>query len=255
MVGKLLQQIPYLLIKRSSRRVIYGRKVNDEKYAIHPCNQNLAYSSLQTWKKRWFVLRPQHIAYYKTAAEYQLLRLLELSDVHSCTQVSLKRHDNTFGLVSPVRTFYLQAKTQKEVQEWVTAIDLARQTLSLAPKSTVVAPITIPVATSISAPPPLTPSPPNFPPHFHNTTSSESEDASPDPRSIQGASNAPASPTRPSVTDPGKVVVSGYLMKCGSKRRTWRKRWFVLTGEKLVYYASHMVCLHPAICGMIYLIY
>ena len=30
-------------------------------------------------------------------------------------------------------------------------------------------------------------------------------------------------------------------MKCGSKRRNWRKRWFVLTGEKLVYSGSHMV--------------
>lgn len=41
---------------------------------------------------------------------------------------------------------------------------------------------------------------------------------------------------------PAKVIVSGYLMKCGSKRRNWRKRWFVLTSEKLVYSGSHMVC-------------
>lgn len=38
-----------------------------------------------------------------------------------------------------------------------------------------------------------------------------------------------------------KIVVSGYLMKCGSKRHNWRKRWFVLYGEKLVYSGSHMV--------------
>lgn len=34
-------------------------------------------------------------------------------------------------------------------------------------------------------------------------------------------------------------------MKCGSKRRNWRKRWFVLNGEKLMYSGSHMVRSHP----------
>jgi pleckstrin homology domain-containing family A member 1/2 len=34
--------------------------------------------------------------------------------------------------------------------------------------------------------------------------------------------------------------MAGYLMKCGSKRRIWRKRWFVLSGTKLVYSGSHM---------------
>ena len=41
--------------------------------------------------------------------------------------------------------------------------------------------------------------------------------------------------------DPSKVVLSGYLMKCRSKRRGWRKRWFMLTSSCLVYSANHMV--------------
>lgn len=44
------------------------------------------------------------------------------------------------------------------------------------------------------------------------------------------------------------MVVSGYLMKCGSKRHNWRKRWFVLYGEKLVYSGSHMVG-WDGVCG------
>jgi len=44
--------------------------------------------------------------------------------------------------------------------------------------------------------------------------------------------------------DPSKPVLSGYLMKCasksGSKRRSWKKRWFVLTGQRLYYSGSHM---------------
>ncbi|KAJ7476035.1 pleckstrin-like protein [Mycena latifolia] len=202
----------------------------------------------KTWKKRWFVLRPAHLAYYKTAAEYQLLRLLDLADVHSCTKVALKRHENTFGLVSPVRTFYLQAKNPGEVHDWVLAIEAARQALvaaSAGPSST---PIPIPRGRVRHAPPPMTPSPPSQGGYY--MTSSDSEDASPSGQRSYSLS----SQTRPATTmqqggtspsakgpvDPGKTILSGYLMKCGSKRRNWRKRWFVLTGEQLVYSGSHM---------------
>ncbi|KAJ3714055.1 hypothetical protein C8R42DRAFT_698634 [Lentinula raphanica] len=206
----------------------------------------------KTWKKRWFVLRPAHLAYYKTAAEYQLLRLLELADVHSCTPVSLKKHENAFGLVSPVRTFYLQAKTPAEVQEWVAAIEEARQTLNgSSTQASQSAPIPIPRQSNHPpAPPPITPSPPSF--VSHNATSSDSEDASPSgqatrrtystssqTRPVIGSSPSKSQPST-SPKDPSKVVLSGYLMKCDSKRRNWRKRWFVMSGEKLVYSASHM---------------
>lgn len=45
----------------------------------------------------------------------------------------------------------------------------------------------------------------------------------------------------PIQTDPHKVILSGYLTKLGNKRKTWRKRWFVLTSGELVYTKSHMV--------------
>ncbi|TFK70317.1 PH-domain-containing protein [Pluteus cervinus] len=201
----------------------------------------------KTWKKRWFVLRSAHLAYYKSSAEYQLLRLLELSDVHSCTPVALKRHQNAFGLVSPIRTFYLQAKTAGEVQDWVAAIEEARQALRSNPvDATGTNPIPIPKRSNSHPPPPITPSPPSHISAAHNLTSSESDDASPGISQIyENSFGTPvlSSPSKNPPTapiDPSKAILSGYLMKCGHKRRTWRKRWFVLTGEKLVYSGSHM---------------
>lgn len=172
--------------------------------------------------------------------------------MHSCTPVALKRHENTFGLISPIRTYYLQAKTHGEMQEWVHAIDEARQTLmATSTQNSVTSPIPIPTSTqSLSYPPSITPSPPFHSAHAQNITSSDSEDASPLAQRTYSSSSRdrsimPSSPSKPqgsSPKDSGKVILSGYLMKCGSKRRNWRKRWFVLTGEKLVYSGSHMVC-------------
>lgn len=202
---------------------------------------------MQTWKKRWFVLRPAHLAYYKNSAEYQLLRLLNLTDVHSCTQVVLKKHLYTFGVVTSVRTFYLQAESPEEVQGWVESIQEARETLLMTSTQTSltaqgVAETPALVSRSMTVTPP-----PKHPAHGQNVTSSDSEDLSPSAQRTYSASSA----NRPAISSsPGrggggkegaKVVVSGYLMKCGSKRHNWRKRWFVLYGEKLVYSGSHMV--------------
>ncbi|RXW23292.1 hypothetical protein EST38_g2569 [Candolleomyces aberdarensis] len=230
----------------------------------------------KTWKKRWFVLRPAHLAYYKSSAEYQLLRLLDLSDIHSCTPVNLKRHDNTFGLISPNRTFYFQATSSEDVQDWVKAIEEARQTL-LATSTQNSASTPIPI---VRAGEPVTPQMKSSlllssSPGQLAVTSSDSEDggqvvtaSSPPAASYArggGGVSAPSptavnfllNPTKPSAggaasttaassgtvtTSSGaKVILTGYLMKCGSKRRNWRKRWFVLTPEKLLYSGSHMI--------------
>ncbi|KAH8100965.1 PH-domain-containing protein [Cristinia sonorae] len=215
----------------------------------------------KTWKKRWFVLRPAHLAYYKTSAEYKLLRLLDLADVHSCTPVTLKNHANTFGMVSPTRTFYLQAANPHDVQEWVNAITAAKQSFlatstqnSATAVPTATSPTTAPIPIPASSPGrrgsvqamPISASPSqSHSPHGHHFTSSESEDASPSgPRSYP-AGDVSGSRQAGAVIDASKVILSGYLMKCGSRRHIWHNRWFVLSGEKLIYCRSHMDSTKP----------
>ena len=101
--------------RRSSRPATCGRRASGERYAvIRQARCASLIIAAQTWKKRWFVLRPAHLAFYKTSAEYKLLRLLDLGEIHACTPVALKKHAHTFGLVSPTRTFYLQAASAQD---------------------------------------------------------------------------------------------------------------------------------------------
>jgi pleckstrin homology domain-containing family A member 1/2 len=200
----------------------------------------------QTWKRRWFVLRPAHLAYYKTSAEYQLHRLLDLQDVHTCTPVALKRRENTFGVVTATRTYYLQAESQEDARAWVMAIREAKEA-QLAPVSTTsTLPIPIPGRPRIPA---ITPSPPSRGLHI---TSSESEEGSPNTQRVVTLSSSLGMPssTSPRIGGPdaSKVVMSGYITKMG-KRRNWRKRWFLLNGEMLMYASSHMVSDNKASAG------
>ncbi|KAH9945023.1 PH-domain-containing protein [Epithele typhae] len=198
----------------------------------------------KTWKKRWFVLRPAHLAFYKTNAEYKLLRLLDLSEVHSCTPIVLKKHTNVFGLVSPTRTFYLQAETTPEVWDWVAAINDTRVALiSTSTRNSLTQPIPIPTTptntTHFHQPSNLSSSPSRSPQTNHQLTSSDSEDASPNPNTPRSFPMSPGLSMGESPS-PSKPVLSGYLLKCGSRRHNWHKRWFVLSGEKLVYSRTHM---------------
>jgi len=213
-----------------------------------------------------------------------------LSDVHSCIPVTLKRHSNVFGLILPKRTYYLQASSVQDVQDWVESIEDARQMLMATSTQnsvnygSVSTPIPIPQSStsnrhSVSCPLPISVSP-----HQQNPlaaqfiSSSDSEDGmsqlAPPPvgggppflngggsmETGRGAAVPPStnvtfaptankpqvsplstSPPKDASSSTSKVILSGYLMKCGSKRRNWRKRWFVLTAERLFYSTSHMV--------------
>ncbi|KAG9013957.1 hypothetical protein FRB94_004337 [Tulasnella sp. JGI-2019a] len=233
----------------------------------------------KTWKKRWFVLRQTQLSYYKSSKEYQTLRVLPVSEIHSVSQVTLKRHDYTFGIVIPSRTFYIQASSAAEVDSWVRAINDAKAKLSA---NTAIVPIAaegkkhVPPAINVQrssamdiqgplvtagagnqTPPPhvapqsLLSASPSSPSNLnYHLTSSDSDDHDADdagapittPCTSPHMGNATGGPMIQFAADrdPKKVILQGYLMKCGSQRKRWRKRWLVLTSEQLVYAKSHM---------------
>ncbi|KAI8826794.1 uncharacterized protein EV422DRAFT_485807, partial [Fimicolochytrium jonesii] len=77
------------------------------------------------WKNRWFVLRPSRLAYYHSEKEYELLKIIDLHDIHAIAEVELKKRSNVFGIVTRGRTFYVQAETTESMQDWMRAIGSA----------------------------------------------------------------------------------------------------------------------------------
>ncbi|KAG8967772.1 hypothetical protein FRC03_009321 [Tulasnella sp. 419] len=210
----------------------------------------------KTWKKRWFVLRQTQLSYYKSHKEYQLLRLLPISEIHCVTPVTLKRHAHAFGLVTPSRTYYCQASSPQEVDDWVKALNEARSRLK-DPASPASPTTTGPVTAAASPTPAINVTSPKTPvtvaqnppssPIYHQATSSDSEDPDAPPISPLTVTFG-TSPVQNAAGDADrkKPILQGYLMKCGSKRRNWRKRWFVLTQDRLIYAKSHMDVGKPA---------
>ncbi|CAG8518483.1 14201_t:CDS:2, partial [Dentiscutata heterogama] len=81
----------------------------------------------KNWKKRWFVLRSTKLAYYKSEKEYELLKILDLNDIHAVAEVKVKNRSNVFGIVTPKRTFYVQAENKKGLDDWVDAINKVKK--------------------------------------------------------------------------------------------------------------------------------
>lgn len=59
--------------------------------------------------------------------EYKLLRIIDLSDVHSAAPVQHAKYASAFGIVTTRRTFYLKAADKAEAEGWVADINAARR--------------------------------------------------------------------------------------------------------------------------------
>ncbi|KAG0088735.1 hypothetical protein BGZ92_005774, partial [Podila epicladia] len=58
--------------------------------------------------------------------EYELLRIIDIRDVHRAAEVPVKHKPHVFVILTPRRTFTVQAKNETEMQEWISAINQAK---------------------------------------------------------------------------------------------------------------------------------
>ncbi|WFD21903.1 hypothetical protein MEQU1_000562 [Malassezia equina] len=245
----------------------------------------------KTWKRRWVVLRPSRLAFYKNEQEYLLLNLVPTRDMRAVVPVDFRRIGTSIGIVTAERTIFLKASSQDETNTWIEALlnmrDQAVESADLGPHLS-----RSPTMPALTAPSPRTDevldergapgrrtdfqsfsrwftldAQAGAPPKFTATTSM--------PRTIEDArGRRPKPPTHgiwlsssdddmePELDDPGpipaatprvavsagmlpdedanRVVAQGYLMKQSTRRKHWRKRWFVLTLDALYYSRSHM---------------
>ncbi|KAI8811527.1 hypothetical protein BJ742DRAFT_796324 [Cladochytrium replicatum] len=79
------------------------------------------------WHKRWFVLRTTRLAYYKNEKEYELLGVIELSDINAIAEVELKRKENVFGIVTRDRNFFVCTSTLEEMEDWMVSLKAAHR--------------------------------------------------------------------------------------------------------------------------------
>ncbi|XP_072005343.1 pleckstrin homology domain-containing family A member 2 [Engystomops pustulosus] len=88
----------------------------------------------KNWKRRFFVLNPFNISYYKCETDREPLRCILLRDIlktHECLVKSgdLLMRDNLFEVITAPRTFYIQTDSPQEMHSWIKAINAAIQTL------------------------------------------------------------------------------------------------------------------------------
>ncbi|KAG0203620.1 hypothetical protein BGX28_004143 [Mortierella sp. GBA30] len=81
---------------------------------------------LKIWKKKWFVLRTSKLAYYKDNKEYELLRIIDIRDIHKAAEVVVKNRTGVFVILTPKRTFTVQADSVGDMEEWIQAINQAK---------------------------------------------------------------------------------------------------------------------------------
>ncbi|KAF9312255.1 hypothetical protein BG003_006454 [Podila horticola] len=81
---------------------------------------------IKIWKKKWFVLRTSKLAYYKDSKEYELLRIVDIRDVHRAAEVVVKHKLFVFVILTPRRTFTVQAESAEDMEDWIRSINQAK---------------------------------------------------------------------------------------------------------------------------------
>ena len=92
---------------------------------------------IKTWRRRFFVLSPRWLSYYKRSGDTTPLGRIDLESSGHVRGVEYKSLRGAFQIQTLYRTYYLQADTPADRDGWVTALNAAlaahKQTTSLRP--------------------------------------------------------------------------------------------------------------------------
>lgn len=89
-----------------------------------PPNPHLGHF-FKTWKKRWFVLTPGSLAYYKNKGDAEAKGIIPVNEKINCTPKDIAGHKYTFELEcsDPAKPkYYIEAADEDDMEAWVNAL-------------------------------------------------------------------------------------------------------------------------------------
>ncbi|NXQ83156.1 PKHA2 protein, partial [Nyctibius grandis] len=192
----------------------------------------------------WYMDNPQNLAI--GAGAVGSLQLTYISKVSIATPKQKPKTPFCFVINALSQRYFLQASDQKDLQDWVEALNRAS-------KITVPKGGSIPPATEVVKPPAVPPAQERKPQVAYKTEiiggvvvhtpisinqnggdGGEGGDVAAHPLLRRSQSYIPTSATKPPAGPP--VLKSGYGVKQGNVRKSWKRRYFVLDEFSISYY-------------------
>ncbi|ORY04988.1 PH domain-like protein [Basidiobolus meristosporus CBS 931.73] len=199
----------------------------------------------KVWRKRWLVLRGTSLACYKDNKEYELERIIDLSEAKQILEVTWKSRKNVFAIIVEKKKYYLQAESRTQLDEWLSSMDfvlsgLAEDDIPEEPthirKGSSVSRTSIHGKSGVDHPKVCTHSLQrkiHVPSHGHAAEVVSSEDDEEADEVVDEDEEVEF----PQSSD-SKILFNGYLYKQCEMYKVWRKRWFVLRSHTLSYYKN-----------------
>ncbi|XP_074837734.1 pleckstrin homology domain-containing family A member 2 [Carettochelys insculpta] len=192
----------------------------------------------------WYMDNPQNLALGSRAVGS--LPLTYISKVSIATPKQKPKVPFCFVINALSQRYFLQASDQKDLQDWVEALNRASKIT--VPKSG-----SLPPATEITKPPIVPPTQEKKPQVAYKTEiiggvvvhtpisvnqnggeGADSGDLATHPLLRRSQSYIPTSATKPSTGPP--VLKSGYCVKQGNVRKSWKRRYFTLDDFSISYF-------------------
>ncbi|XP_072702309.1 pleckstrin homology domain-containing family A member 2 [Ciconia boyciana] len=192
----------------------------------------------------WYMDNPQNLAI--GAGAVGSLQLTYISKVSIATPKQKPKTPFCFVINALSQRYFLQASDQKDLQDWVEALNRAS-------KITVPKGSSVPPATEIAKPPVVPQAQERKPQVAYKTEiiggvvvhtpisinqnggdGGEGSDIAAHPLLRRSQSYIPTSATKPPAGPP--VLKSGYCVKQGNVRKSWKRRYFVLDEFSISYY-------------------